>query len=60
MEIIAAMVLVCSFDLGNAQINPASVNDAMIRKQKCITKLAKCMETKPPFQSFLIKCMGKQ
>lgn len=60
MEIIAAIVLVCSFSLGNAQVNQLKINDVMIRKQKCITELAKCMETKPRIEAYLIKCMARR
>ena len=61
MTVITAMVLVCGFNFGNSHVNPESINDAMIRKQKCITELAKCiygMNFKNEIS--LIKCIGKR
>ena len=61
MELITAIVLVCGLNLGNAKVNPKSIDDAMIRKQKCITELAKCMAPVGfKGQDHLIQCIGNR
>ena len=62
MELIEAIVLVCSFNLGNAQVSfPETINQAMVRQQKCQTELSKCIVSRGyNTQNSLIICIGKR